>query len=162
MRCLVACILPALFASAGCFGSPRDQRSQPSDAIQPWAGAYEYVDSAGPTAGGTEVVVTYRLEIPQSTPRQATLRIVGFQADETLRCDVSGTRTEIAVGFRGYADGRLTNAFGVSVYQPNAVLFTLQTAAGTAGVVTEWRTLKPAAARAPSGRYFERVRAAPK
>ena len=125
-------------------------------AVSSWSGAYEYVDSAGATAGGTPVVVTYRLQVPASTPSQGTLRITGFQRDETIRCDVLATPVEMTIRFRSYADGRTANAFGISVYQPNQLLFSVQPGPAN-DLVTTWQGLRPDGARTESGRYFQKT-----
>jgi hypothetical protein len=133
---------------AGCTGAR---------AVQSWSGAYEYVDNAGQTAGGTAVVVTYRLEIPAGPPSYGTLRITGYQRDETLRCDVSATPMEMTLRFRSYGDGRTANAFGVAVYQPNQILLSLQPAGQADDLVTRWQGLRPDGARTESGKYFQKM-----
>ena len=145
MRVLAALLAALLFA--GCSAT----RAVPS-----WSGAYEYVDNGGATAGGTPIVVTYRLEIPAGAASQGTLRITGFQRDDTIRCDVSGMPPEATVRFRSYGDGQTANAFGVTVYQPNQILFSLRTD-GSNGLVTAWQGLKPDGARTESGRYFQKT-----
>ena len=143
---LLFVLLPAV-CFAGCSGTR---------AVHTWSGAYEFVDSAGTTTGGTAVVVTYRLEVP-GRPSHGTLRITGFQRDEDIRCDVSATTTRMTVKFRSYASGRTTNEFGVSVYQAGQLLFSLQSSATANDIVTKWEGLKPDGVQAESGRYFRKT-----
>jgi hypothetical protein len=81
--------------------------------------------------------------------------VQGFQTNESLVCDVSGTHEQIAVSFRTYQNGRTQNEYGVAVYQPGQVLFTLRRAADGA-LVTTWGALRPDGVREISGRFFER------
>jgi hypothetical protein len=153
-----------------CGGTSRDQATSPPTAapasaastaspesLKLWAGNYEYTHDAGRTAGGTGVVVTYRLEIPGNIPSQARLSIVGFQTNDILLCDIAGTPEQIAVSFRSHADGRTANEFGVSVYQPRQVLFTVRAVGDKRDLVTSWDALKPDGLQTVSGRFFERA-----
>jgi hypothetical protein len=146
VRVLFVALLALLLT--GCAGTRADRS---------WSGAYEYVDAAGQTAGGTAVVVAYRLEIPAGTPSQGTLRITGYQRDETIRCDVFAAPAEMTVRFRSYGDGQTANAFGVTVFQPNQILFSLQTAGQTNDLATRWQGLRPDGARTETGRYFQKT-----
>ena len=170
MRVAQLCLFVALLISTACSGTSRDRGAAPrqgasaatsptedANALRLWAGSYEYADSAGPTAGDTGVVITYRLEIPKDTPSQGTLSVVGFQADRTLRCEVSATPTELTVRFLSYGDGRTENEFGVAVYQPRQVLFTLQRAADGNALLTTWQALTPDGAHGKSGKYFQKA-----
>jgi hypothetical protein len=126
--------------------------------LRAWPGRYEYVDSAGQTAAGTGIVVTYRLEISNAEPSRAILRIVGFQTDQALRCSISATSGEMTARFLNYEDGGATNEFGVAVYQPGQALFTLEPGKDTRDLVTNWLALKPAGIHGSSGKYFEKAR----
>ncbi len=126
-----------------------------SDAVvRRWAGSYVYEDALGeiPAGSGTRPFVTYTLRIPGSASQPVTLEADGFQTEDRLRCAVSGSGERIEVRFLSFADGSVKNQFGVSVYQPNDVLFTLQR--GARGFVTEWRALKPDVVSRRRGRYF--------
>src|SRR5438128_1011904 len=58
------------------------------DALRSWSGSYQYPHTAGHTAAGTTVVVRYDLTMAKSDPGRATLRIAGYQTNQTLECDV--------------------------------------------------------------------------
>jgi len=165
-----SCPLLALVPLIACAGPSTEREASPSresaasaatrtdDRLQSWSGNYEFTDTAGKTVGGTVPVVTYRLAIDERTPSRGTLNIVGFQTTQKLQCDVSGNSDQIAVAFRSYESGRTENEFGVSVYQPHQVLFTLQRAGDNKQeLVTNWQALKPDGVEATSGKYFVRA-----
>src|SRR4051812_42834865 len=151
-------LLVLLAASIGCAQTPSEGdtaagkgtvsagqpgRTQDATAAAAWAGQYEFADRAGQTVGGTGVVTTYRLEVPKAASTPGTLQIVGFQADRTLRCELSATRAELSVRFLSYADGRAVNEFGVAVYEPHQVLFTLRRGPDDSRLTTTWKALRP-------------------
>jgi hypothetical protein len=125
-------------------------------AIPSWAGRYEFIDRAGETVGGTGVVTTYRLDVPREASSPGTLKVTGFQSDTTVNCELSATPADVSVKFLSYADGRTVNEFGVAVYQPHQVLFTLRRGPG-GRVATTWQALRPDGVREPSGPYFEKT-----
>ncbi len=123
-----------------------------------WAGSYVYEDALGeiPARSGTHVFITYKLRVPKSASRPATLNADGFQTEDRVRCAISGSEDRIEIRFISFADGTVANQFGVAVYQPNDVLFTLERVRtnGVQVVVTEWRALKPSGVAHRRGRYF--------
>jgi hypothetical protein len=127
--------------------------------LNAWSGEYQYANTPGRTAGGTPAIVSYQLAITAAASAKGELRVQGFQTDESLVCDVTGTPDEIAISFRTYQNGRTQNEFGVAVYQPGQVLFTLRRAADGA-LVTTWGALRPDGTQEVSGRFFERRSAA--
>ena len=131
--------------------------SQDANALASWAGRYEFTDSAGRTVGGTGVVTTYRLEVPREASSPCSMQIAGFQSDTTLLCELSATPAELSVRFLSYADGRTVNEFGVTVYEPHQVLFTLRRGAGEKRLATTWQALRPDGVREQSGAYFEKT-----
>ena len=129
----------------------------PEAVVRRWAGSYVYEDALGeiPAGSGTRQFVTYRLRIPTSGSLPVTVAIVGFQSDERLRCAISGIAERVEVRFVSFADRHVVNRFGVAVYEPNALLFTLDRQNGSAELVTEWKALKPDGVAHRQGRYLE-------
>ncbi len=115
-----------------------------SDAVtRRWAGSYVYEDALGeiPTGSGTHAFITYKLHVPKSASQPVTLNADGFQTEDRIHCAVSGNEDRIEVRFVSFADGTVANQFGVAVYQPNDVLFTLERVRtnGAQALVTEWK-----------------------
>lgn len=125
---------------------------------QPWAGHYAFVHDGGRTAGGSPIVVTYRLDIASGRGnRDCLLRIEGFQTDETIVCKLDGDATSVAVKFHTYGDGRLVNAYGTKLYEIGTTLFALRRTGPV--VLTEWQALGPdGVRRGTAGTAFERQR----
>ena len=151
--CVVAPGVPArAVAQAGVAAAASDA------VVLRWAGSYVFEDALGeiPAGSGTRVSITYKLRIPGSASQPVTLDADGFQTEDRLRCTISGSGERIEVRFVSFADGSVKNQFGVSVYQPNDVLFTLERAKlhGSQVVLTEWKALKPDKVSKVRGRYF--------
>ncbi len=111
-----------------------------------WCGTYLFDGATGHTAGGSPITYHYTLSVrPAGHPAGCTLRLEGFQQDETLRCAADGGPHTLTVAFRSYANGAVTNAYGVQVYRPGEVLFTLDRAPhGTQPALrTTWHALHP-------------------
>lgn len=111
-----------------------------------WCGTYVFDGAAGRTAGGSPIAYHYTLSVrrPGAAPG-CTLQLVGFQQDESLRCSSAGDPHALKVAFVSYAGGSLTNAYGVQVYRPGDVLFTLDRARhdGQPALRTTWHALHP-------------------
>lgn len=145
--------------SAPALAQEAAQRSAQEGAPKDWQGRYRYAHSAGRTAGGTGIVVTYDLVLrPPDVRDGCVLTLRGFQTDETVRCRTRREGSGLAVAFDRYGDGKTVNKYGVAVYKPDQPLFSLAKGAG-GPLVTRWQGLKPDGADvAESGAYFARVK----
>lgn len=126
-----------------------------------WTGRYVYEADYGRTAGGTPVIVRYTIVFDAKTPGRATLSADGFQTDETLFCDVKADGRVATLSFRGHEDGRLTNAYGVSVFRPGEALIRLERrgSADASSLVTHWLAYRGLDdRRPPAGNYFRKER----
>jgi hypothetical protein len=126
--------------------------------LAPWYGSYVFDGAAGHTVGGSPIAYHYSLMLRRA-PAGPTcaLHLEGYQQDEMLRCTVHGDRNVLAVAFASYANGALANAYGVRVFQPDALLFRLTRpgSAESAGVMTAWLALHPDGV-AETGAFFRR------
>ena len=145
--------------SAPALAQEAAQEAAQEGAPKDWQGRYRYAHSAGRTAGGTGIVVTYDLVLlPPDVRNGCVLTLRGFQADEKIRCRTRRDGPGLAVAFARYGDGRTVNKYGVAVYKPDQPLFTLAKGAGGT-LVTRWQGLKPdGEGVAESGAYFARVK----
>jgi len=129
----------------------------------PWRGQYLYEADYGQNAGGIGMVVEYRLTINHAGKIPAAiLQMQGYETDETIYCDVKYTSKSVSCFFKSYSDGQIKNAYGVVLYKPGQLLFTLDrpTVNGFTGLATHWHALKPDAIKlggfrrlSPSKRY---------
>lgn len=115
-----------------------------------WRGEYRYEAAAGRTAGGSPMVVEYRLYLSDGGCR---LSVQGYQVDETLLCRSVESGDGLEVRFESYAGGSPANVYGVRVYKPGETLFVLSRTGGR--MLTRWKALRPEGAGA-EGRYFVR------
>jgi hypothetical protein len=116
---------------------------------------WEYSAELGSSAGGSPMTMEYVLTVPSDPPTpDATLRIRGFQTDETLRCDASIIDGRLVMTFHSYGNGKTVNRYGVAQYSPGQRLLTLfRDAKGT--VTTVWEALDPPVETQPrQGTYF--------
>ncbi|HYR87007.1 MAG TPA: DUF5991 domain-containing protein [Terriglobia bacterium] len=152
-------LILALISVMACHNSAETGQPKGSDPPNGWAGTYAYSGSAGETAGGTPVAVGYRLVLADKAPGEGTLIIRGYQTDETLRCEITGTKDKIEIKFRSYASGKTTNEFGVQQHQPGSVLFTLERVppGKQEKLLTNWKSLRPDTAKSESGEYFTKI-----
>ncbi|MCJ2081238.1 DUF5991 domain-containing protein [Methylobacterium sp. J-090] len=106
-----------------------------------WAGTYVFEHSAGRTAGGSPIVVAYRLDlVPGRGTRDCLLRVEGFQTNETIVCKLRGDANSVSVDFHTYGDGRIVNAYGTKRYDVGAPLFSMER---SGALVTRWQALTP-------------------
>ncbi|MDG2530720.1 DUF5991 domain-containing protein [Caulobacter endophyticus] len=119
-----------------------------------WNGVYSYTHDGGRTAGGSPILVTWRLELKGAGCR---FHGEGFQTQETFRCSTHATPEGLEVRFLAYPPPSAGNRFGVEVYKPGAPLFTLSKLQGR--VLTRWTGFVPdeGVVRSPAP-YFRKVR----
>ncbi len=123
-----------------------------------WQGHYRYEYDGGRTAGGSGIAVTYDLAIgPPGTRGGCLLSSRGYQTDERIVCHADAAAETLSVTFHGYPDGKLTNRYGVALYKPGQVLFTLKRS-GDGRLLTMWEALKPDEKASASGVFFEQAR----
>ena len=112
-------------------------------ALDNWAGKYRYTAYGGQTQAGTTIVVDYHLSLqPNQAGESCTFIASGYQTDESIICDTTSTADRIAIHFKTYRNGSLTNKYSVAVYQPGQVLFTLQKQSGVPVLLTEFEALQ--------------------
>jgi hypothetical protein len=107
-----------------------------------WNGTYTFDGAAGQSAGGSPVTYHYTLSLRSPT---CSLKLEGYQEDESIRCGVAGSRESIDVAFTSYANGSTVNVYGVAVYPPDKPLFRLtwNKDAGRNELHTTWLALHP-------------------
>ena len=107
-----------------------------------WAGGYPYSYDGGRTAGGSPIVIEYRLGIAADPKGKACrLDIEGFQTNRTILCSLAGSENEATVRFESYGDGSTVNAYGIREYEVGQGLLALRRAGGK--LLTEWLKLSP-------------------
>lgn len=126
--------------------------STPAAAQSRWDGRYVYEESAGRTAGGTGIVVTWTLTIG---PGLCRLTAEGFQTNDSYRCGTTAQGNRLAVRWIANSDGSLRNAYGIVRYRPNQPLFTLTRS--PRGLTTIWQGLDTNIEGKRPGRYFVRA-----
>lgn len=120
-----------------------------------WSGQYAYSASHGKTAAGTPVIIDYTLTLGQHPMTDCQLVVQGYQVNEAIRCEATLSDGHLDVRFRSYGNGRVTNQYGVAVYPPKAVLFSLK--CQNKALITHWRALAPGDQLPKSGHYFHFV-----
>lgn len=122
-------------------GSAKDLAGRDLGAI--WSGGYTYTYDGGRTAGGSAILVEYRLGIAADPKGKACrLDIEGFQTNQTLLCRLSGSESDATVRFESYGDGSTVNAHGVKEYEVGEGLIALRrTSDGR--IVTDWLKISP-------------------
>src|SRR6266478_9732318 len=76
-------LILALISVTACHDSVQTEQPKGSDPPDGWAGTYAYSGSAGETAGGTPVAVSYRLVLADKAPGEGTLIIRGRSEEHT-------------------------------------------------------------------------------
>lgn len=122
-------------------------------APSPWQGRYVYEESAGRTAGGSPILVTWTLTIDA----KGGCRIVaqGFQTNSDLRCTAHIDHDRLRVDWLSHADGGQQNQYGVVTHKPGDHLFTLTRSGGA--IETRWGTLTTNIENKRPGRYFRKT-----
>ncbi|USQ96701.1 DUF5991 domain-containing protein [Caulobacter sp. RL271] len=137
---------PLLLAAALALASP------PSTAA--WDGVYAYTYDGGRTAGGSPILVTWRLTLKDGA---CLFHAEGFQTLETFDCTATPSAEGLDVRFLRYPPPAAGTRFGVQGYKPGAALFTLSRSNGR--LLTRWTGFVPdeGATRTPAP-FFEKVR----
>ncbi|NGM49453.1 hypothetical protein G5B46_07535 [Caulobacter sp. 602-2] len=119
-----------------------------------WDGVYSYTQDGGRTAGGSPILVTWRLTLKGEA---CEFHGEGFQTLETFQCTAHATPQGLEVRFLRYPPPATGNRFGVEVYKPGAPLFTLSRLQGR--VLTRWTGFVPdeGVARSPAP-YLKKVK----
>ncbi|HEY6431418.1 MAG TPA: DUF5991 domain-containing protein [Acetobacteraceae bacterium] len=120
-----------------------------------WAGHYVFDGAEGHTVGGSPITYHYELTIrPSAAKPAATLVLHGYQQDETILCNISGSPRSADISFASYRGGSGVNAYGVKPYSSGQALFRLTRSADRSSPLqTTWLALHPDATP-NSGVYF--------
>lgn len=105
-------------------------------AHSPWNGTYSCEYDAGSTAPGTHAVIHHNLVIKETRCR---LDIEGYQANEKIICTAKSDKNILAVTFKSYENGTVSNLYGVQVYDQKHPLFSLENTNGS--LKTHWQSL---------------------
>lgn len=142
-------LLSGLMAGAMALAAPA-----PSAPAGGWDGVYAYTQDGGRTAGGSPILVTWRLTLKNGA---CEFHGEGFQTLEAFQCSAHATPSGLEVRFLRYPPPARANRFGVEVYKPGAPLFTLSRLEGR--VLTRWTGFVPdeGVARSPAP-YFSKVK----
>ncbi|MDG2522336.1 DUF5991 domain-containing protein [Caulobacter segnis] len=124
-------MLPLVLAGALALASPAPSSNA-------WDGVYTYTHDGGRTAGGSPILVTWRLTLKQGL---CEFHGEGFQTLETFQCSTHDSPSGLEVRFLRYPPPATGNRFGVQVYKPGAPLFTLSRSKGR--VLTRWTGFVP-------------------
>lgn len=127
--CIILVMCLAIALTSACAKEP----------ISMWNGEYQYEAYLGKTASQTHVIVNYILVLDNDN--SCRLNIQGYQVDNQILCRTVTEGHDIHITFKSYADGALTNPYGIAVYQPDGKLFSLKKKDGE--IVTTWHALKP-------------------
>lgn len=120
----------------------------------PWDGVYSYTYDGGRTAGGSPILVTWRLTLKNG---DCQFHGEGFQTLETFQCSAHASPAGLEVRFLRYPPPAAGDRFGVQAYKPGAPLFTLSKSGGK--LLTRWTGFVPdeGAPRTPAP-FFRKVR----
>lgn len=70
-----------------------------------WAGAYQFDEDGGKTAGGTAINIYHTLEIRESADGlMATLKSNGYQTSVDLICTAKTDNNKLLINFAGYGE----------------------------------------------------------
>lgn len=141
--CIILLICLTIALSVACAKEP----------INVWSGEYQYEAFLGKTASQTPVIVNYVLVMGKDNICQ--LNIQGYQVDKQIICGTIAEDHNMHVTFKSYADGSLTNPYGISVYKPDEKLFSLSKKDGE--LVTTWHAIKPDDNHT-TGMHFKKVK----
>ncbi|MET0337939.1 MAG: DUF5991 domain-containing protein [Caulobacter sp.] len=119
-----------------------------------WNGSYTYTHDGGRTAGGSPILVTWRLTLKDGACAFAG---EGFQTKEAFNCTLNPSPQGLEVRFLSYPPPSTGDRFGVEVYKPGTSLFVLSKAGGK--LLTRWTGFVPdeGVTRSPAA-YFQKVR----
>jgi hypothetical protein len=114
---------------------------------------YVYYSEQGRTAGGSAIGTGYTLTIGDGRDN-CTLSVQGFQVDEVILCSLEAEAGQADIQFVSYEDGAVKNPYGVQLYEPGEVLFSLEKS--DPRLVTIWGSLTPDEEAAETGTYFRK------
>lgn len=140
---MVAFVLIGALAAAALASAPGD-----------WDGVYSYTHDGGRTAGGSPILVTWRLTLKGGI---CEVRGEGFQTREAFACAAHVSPRGLDVRFLRYPPPGSSDRFGVETHKPGVLLFTLSRTHGR--VLTQWTGFVPdeGVERSPAP-YFRKVR----
>lgn len=126
-------------------------------AAQPaaWTGTYAYNEPLGRDAvgQGMSIFVDHRLTLGANACR---LTALGYQTNTAIRCTAKAAGDRLDIAFVSFGDGKVTNAYGVKLYDVGQTLFSLKRQGG--GVMTTWGAYRPGLeGHEKPGVYFKRA-----
>lgn len=124
-----------------------------SGAGNDWPGVYAYYVDQGRTAGGSAIGTGYTLTIGDDRG-DCSLKIHGFQVDQVILCSPEYEPGQADIQFVSYDDGSVKNPYGVQIYEPGEVLFSLEKSEPR--LVTIWRSLTPDEVSSETGTFFRK------
>jgi hypothetical protein len=122
----------------------------------PWIGTYRHDHQIG-NVSGVAAQITYTLTVHAGTATKgATLTALGYQTNDKVLCVTKADGDKLQVFFRSYPDGDTANQYGVELYQPGALLLTLERRGGQ--LITRWGEYNAeAATREREGVQFKKI-----
>lgn len=117
-----------------------------------WQGEDGY-DGGGTAATGNPIILQVTLTL---SDHGCAITEEGFQTDLAITCAAQPIPNGVTITFVSYGDGGLLNQYGVAVYKPGEVLFSLSHD-GAGRLITRWGSLQPDFVRNPTGPYFALV-----
>jgi hypothetical protein len=122
-------------------------------AADSWDGQYAYTANYGKSAGGSSILLDYRITL---SGQQCSVALDGFQTEETLVCTAEQQGPRLTLRFASHAGGALTNIHGVAIYQPGQTLVALERI-NARTLRTTWLGLRGLDAESPKpGIYFRK------
>lgn len=119
-----------------------------SNAANGWYGTYEYTESI-PRRGGVTATIGYRVTLSDTGCR---IDAEGLQTDTHIRCTARMNGKSLQIAFQSYADGKMTNQYGVARYKRGTPLLTLTRT--PRGLMTNWQSYTMSDGKRHSGKYF--------
>lgn len=146
----IAWLLPLTLMVAGCENAPEPDGGEQAAASP--AAAPEEAAAAPQDWGGTYVA---ELLVPNGTDEvtgaidyslalgkdSCALTAQGFQTDLAIACTATAQGGDLAIAFKSFADGKLTNQNDVQPYEVGEVLITLSQSGSR--IVGNWGALAP-------------------
>lgn len=119
-----------------------------SAAANGWYGTYEYTETI-PRLSGMTATIDYRVTLSDAGCR---LDAEGLQTDTHMRCTARMKGKSLQIAFQSYADGGMTNQYGIARYKRGTPLLTFTRT--PRGLVTNWQSYTMSDGKRHNGKYF--------
>lgn len=121
-------------------------------AYRMWAGKYSYRDSFGQAGGGDPNYIEMDLTLSKNGACRLERR--GYQLDDAIICSIRNRGlSQIDVRFLLFSTGIVKNTYGVVIFRPGDILFSLSLDATASLLTTHWGAIDPTGVTAV-GKYF--------